>query len=72
MVGSVGVEAEADVGAGEGAEAIGSEEELTALVSRSMSFGRADLPAKKSDAESAGSAEAAGGKILWGQLRLRA
>lgn len=67
LVGSLGVAAGAGAGAGaeEGAAAIGSfDEEVTALVSRSIIFGRADLPAKKSEADMAGSADTAGGKIL--------
>jgi hypothetical protein len=36
---------------------MGAEDELMALVSRSTNLGWADLPAKKSDAERAGSAE---------------
>lgn len=48
----------------EGAEGMGPSEVDTARVSRSMTFGRAVLPAKKSEAERAGSIELAGGKIL--------
>lgn len=58
----------ADDGAGEGADATGALEELMALVSRSINFGWADLPAKKSDAVRAAWADAAGGKILPCQL----
>jgi len=47
-----------------GAAGIGLEEEETACVSRSMTFGRAVLPLKYSEAVIAGSAELAGGKML--------
>jgi hypothetical protein len=49
----------------EGAGGMGPSEVETARVSRSTTFGRAVLPAKKSEAERAGSIELAGGKILW-------
>jgi hypothetical protein len=59
---------EEDVGAAvavaAGAEGIGALEDDTALVSRSMTLGRAVLPAKKSEEEREGSIDAAGGKIL--------
>lgn len=66
----VGVTGVAVDGAGEGAEATGADDELMALVSRSINFGCADLPAKKSEADRAASADAAGGKILHCQLSI--
>ena len=54
----------AALGADAGGDGTGALEDETARVSRSMTFGRAVLPAKKSEADKDGSMEAAGGKIL--------
>ena len=48
-----------------GVSGMGAEEAETERVSRSMTLGRAFLPENHSGAESAGSMEAAGGKILF-------